>query len=917
MEQIRKHSGTLVILLVCAAVCAGLWAQSGVINTRAGGDSPFLLIRAQQLAQNVNDGALPARWMPDAAFGLGYPFFNYYASLPYYLIALLSISSVGLLAAIKLTQTLAIVAAAFAMRGLAQRLLPGMNSGAVLAAIAYTVAPFHLANIYTRGDSLSELWAFVWFPLILSAIYDITTGLRARPFGALAGLTLSLAALVVTHNVSALLFAPFIVLWSVALLWRASRASPRGAVRASGLLLVSASLAVGLSAWFWLPALSEAAQAQLGEQTTGYFNYANHFRQLGVCALSLNTDLCNTRASDQISLVRGALFGGPEAPGVFSMHLTQVLFLVLGAAVWATSRARLHMLGLIGGLALLATILITPLAAPVWAALKPLQLAQFPWRMLSVQSVFVSLLIGGALARGAWPLARAVLIGAILLLTALPQTAARNLAVQADDINPRTIQLFEWYSGIIGTTIRAEYLPVSALPVPATGPDLLGHERSALIAEDGVDASALTSQLVLLESVQQRWRININTTTLRLTLPLIYTPAWTARDANSGASIALSAYAGSGWAMLTLPQGAHDIVLEHTGTAMQTLGERISLLSALPLLVLLALVARAQTRDSWRRFGVFAAGTLLLMFALVIGDRLQNRKAYQAVQAEWVNFGETPFVNRGIKEITNPTVSEREPTVYRLLGARVEPRRLRAGDTFTLTLDWERDAAPLTLTLETPIGSDRFDFFRMRREQAAIDTRVSMHVVPSDTLAGPLLLALTPRTPFHTFENGASVAGKTVPGFTLIGPTVTETRPNAPKAQLGAFANGIRMHGLDWLRQNSDGVCFRAQWSRAGAVNRADALQVSFKLYGADNRLVAQADGQPLAGLAPTWSWQDNVVINDSQCVLVRDANAQLAQGEAYRLEISWYRLATGDVTGQVERAGVADMREGALNEPR
>ena len=31
--------------------------------------------------------SLPVRWMPDAAYGLGYPFFNYYAALPYYLAA--------------------------------------------------------------------------------------------------------------------------------------------------------------------------------------------------------------------------------------------------------------------------------------------------------------------------------------------------------------------------------------------------------------------------------------------------------------------------------------------------------------------------------------------------------------------------------------------------------------------------------------------------------------------------------------------------------------------------------------------------------------------------------------------------------------------------------------------------------------
>lgn len=48
----------------------------GLISTRASGDSPFLLLRVHQLARNLADGVFPARWMPNAAYGLGYPAFN-------------------------------------------------------------------------------------------------------------------------------------------------------------------------------------------------------------------------------------------------------------------------------------------------------------------------------------------------------------------------------------------------------------------------------------------------------------------------------------------------------------------------------------------------------------------------------------------------------------------------------------------------------------------------------------------------------------------------------------------------------------------------------------------------------------------------------------------------------------------------
>jgi hypothetical protein len=143
---------------------------------------------------------------------------------------------------------------------------------------------------------------------------------------------------------------------------------------------------------------------------------------------------------------------------------------------------------------------------------------------------------------------------------------------------------------------------------------------------------------------------------------------------------------------------------------------------------------------------------------------------------------------------------------------------------------------------------------------------------------------------------------------------VVDTAPNAPQAHVALFENGIRAHVVDWLRPDGERLCFRAQWSRRGAVNRADALNVSFKLFGADGRLVAQADGQPQQGLAPTWSWLDDVVVHDSRCVYVADPRRPLAQNEPYRLAVTWYRLRDMQVTGHVELHGTTNEADGAVN---
>jgi Gpi18-like mannosyltransferase len=152
LRQLVSSLPVVTLLILALLAAAPLWGP-GIVNTRAGGDSPFLLWRTHQMAANLRAGVFPVRWMPDAAYGYGYPFFSYYAALPFYLAGLLHVVGLDILTAIKLTQTLGFIAAAFAMYGWMRRHLS--QAGAWLAAVAYTFAAFHLVNVYTRGDSLS------------------------------------------------------------------------------------------------------------------------------------------------------------------------------------------------------------------------------------------------------------------------------------------------------------------------------------------------------------------------------------------------------------------------------------------------------------------------------------------------------------------------------------------------------------------------------------------------------------------------------------------------------------------------------------------------------------------------------------------------------------------------------------------
>ncbi|MBP6469568.1 MAG: hypothetical protein KA773_03970, partial [Chloroflexi bacterium] len=69
------HLFWLATIFVAVLAAWPLLSGPGLVNTRGGGDSPFLLQRLQQLETAVRDGHFPVRWMPDANYGYGYPFF--------------------------------------------------------------------------------------------------------------------------------------------------------------------------------------------------------------------------------------------------------------------------------------------------------------------------------------------------------------------------------------------------------------------------------------------------------------------------------------------------------------------------------------------------------------------------------------------------------------------------------------------------------------------------------------------------------------------------------------------------------------------------------------------------------------------------------------------------------------------------
>ncbi len=865
---------TLVGIALLAAL--PLWGP-GMVNTRGGGDSPFLLLRTHQMVANLRAGVFPVRWMPDAAYGLGYPFFSYYAALPYYLAGLLVLAGLDILTAIKTVQTLGFIAAAVAMYGWMYR-LTGSRRAAWLAAVAYTFAPFHLVNVYVRGDSLSEFYAFIFYPLVLWALDGVGESASQRigetrakyasmqvyKYARVQEVVLALAygGLILTHNISAFIFTPFALLY----LWtRWLRRDVDHRTLVIGHLVLGFGLL--LSAWFWLPALAELDYAQLGPSVgispQDYFHYSQHFRTLNLVQWTPWFDYS----------VAPNLAG--RSP--FAMGLAQTLFAAMGAVILVVRGFRrgqetpeiFILLGL-----LVSTVMITPLSRPLWDHLPLLSVVQFPWRFLSVQALFTAAATGEVANQQAGGSAKksnlvlwssAILIAVLLTASTLLPLRPERLHIGPDDVSVERLQLYELFTGNIGTTIRYEWLPNTANPRPYTSDALI--EPDALPRAIPLDGAMLDAALVERRPTRQTWRVWGEGG--GIAFPLFYWPGWEARV--DGRRAEVWPVEGSGYLALEVPPGEHTVVLRLGRTPVRAVAEGVSLIAVLALLVIVASqVVDWRVSESAKRHWPFAVFSLFVVSLFIL---LQGRGGYGSDQDLTMDFDLMPYLHHNPEGLDFGNA--------RLAGYAFSTEALSPGDTLTVTLNWAgvTGAATATVRLVSPAA------VRYQVEPLA-EATVSL----SPHLLVPLSLpADTPRGLYFVQLAAQGTTEYLRPVRVPRGPVLS---PDA--AVLAYFGPAIRLHAVTLTQPAPDRLAVRLAWSAARPI--AANYGISLRLLDSAERMRLQFDTQPGYGFLPTSLWRPAELITDRYLLTLPD---DIAGAEGCRLQIVLYQVATLAPLGQ------------------
>ena len=533
-------------------------------------DGGLHLLRFALLERHIQAGNLLPRWAPELLLGYGYPLFNFYAPSAYYLAVALYWGGLSHHAAFVAAFAVAVLAAGVGMYILARSLFgPHGRWAALVAAVAYLYAPYLLTNIYNRG-ALSEALAQALLPWIFWSTRSLMRS--PQPSRYVAPLAATLGALAVTHNIT-LLFVPVVLLAYLALLW-----PRRGHARAGAWAILALGLAMGWSAFFWLPLLLERG-------TLAYTAYD----------IAKQVWLPRSMWDWSNFLDRGWIYTHSSARPI-RLGLVQLLLAVAG---FALTRRRSHEQLFFALLSLATAAFMGRWALPIWQSVDVLAVAQFAWRLLSILSLCLAL--GAGYLVLAWPRGWGRVVVALILTVVIIHAQQPRLAwvdvfaPEGVDVGLPVFAQIELDEGTLtggeGNSALQEFRPRWA-------------DESLILRDPGTPSPPLALTLQRAGPYALEATVQAEAAT-RLRFNDFYYPGM--RVLLDGAAVAAYPTTNLGLMTVDVPPGRHTLRVAWAGTTVQQVGFGVTLLT---LLIAGGVMLR---RRRWVWLGVIAGGLALAL----------------------------------------------------------------------------------------------------------------------------------------------------------------------------------------------------------------------------------------------------------------------------------------------------------------
>ncbi|HEX2173839.1 MAG TPA: 6-pyruvoyl-tetrahydropterin synthase-related protein, partial [Dehalococcoidia bacterium] len=542
---LQSQAGLILVLTAALIVGRPIFDPYFVNAT----DGLLHLYRALDFRSVLESGLPWPRIAPSLLYGYGYAVFDFYSPLVYYLASAsqwLGATPVGAMEQI-LWASLALAGISYYVY--ARSFLGPLAAG--VGGVVYLATPYHVYDLYHQSDYPQNL-AFAFIPLVFLGLHRSFT--KPGP-ATVVVLALTGALVILTHNLTAFLLAPFLTVYVlVGLARRLAAGGPRSMTPPAATLAMAGLLVALLTLGHWLPILADATHVQI-DRLGGAQYAANFVDPARPFVLSVWPDFA-------------AMIGGRSAEG-FRLTLLQLAAAALGLIVplvrgpRSTLASEVVTQAILGGLAVFLT---TSASGLLWERVPILDLAQFPSRFLGLAALPAAFLAAagiGALDRwGRIAAAVTLTAGAVLAAAQMP---ASQIVLDTGDLSPRGSLQLELSYGPDGGVAKDEFVPRAMGDPPWTSPWALAEVASW--------QPPAGSDLPLLRSQSEPTRRSYELTGWaggRRTLDTAFYPGWRAVIDGQPAGIAAGP---SGFIEVDVPADSDRLELIFEGTRLQRLAE--------------------------------------------------------------------------------------------------------------------------------------------------------------------------------------------------------------------------------------------------------------------------------------------------------------------------------------------------------
>ena len=402
-----------ILLVLIFSFCISIpvilpFFHSGYFPTH---DGEWAVVRLTEMFRTLRDFQIPPRYSGELNFGYGYPLFNFAYPLPYYLGISIYMLGTGFVGTIKILFAGSVLLSAFFMFFASRALWKNTWAG-IVSSILYVYFPYRMVDLYVRG-SIGESLSFILFPLL----FYLAIKLIDKPsFLLVGGIGVSVAFLIMTHNIMTVLFMPlYIIFVLIQAIFKNKKAIKT--------FMLSIFLGFGLSAFFWIPALFEKSNILLAKIPIADRSlYFVNFWQFIFPRWGYGAPIDPNGFSYQLGLVHLAIF------------IIVVLFLLF-LLIKNKKYFKEYYIRLAGILTISVSFFAFLLFKPsefFWENIPLLSEINYPWIALGILGFLISLL-AGFISKNTLGRYAAVFFGVIAIFIVLPYAKPEYYFNKGDD----------------------------------------------------------------------------------------------------------------------------------------------------------------------------------------------------------------------------------------------------------------------------------------------------------------------------------------------------------------------------------------------------------------------------------------------------------------------------------------------------